>query len=264
VLTLDLDPSPLVTRADPGMIDQLLMNLAINARDAMPQGGALSIQTRAQVTDLGRSIALRVHDSGLGIAPDVLPHIFEPFFTTKEAGKGTGLGLATVFGIVQQHHGTIEVSSSLGEGATFDVTLPFSGRGQIQPTLTRSTPPGGHELVLVVEDDEVLRRTTKRTLERAGYRTVDAAGGREAVQLWEKLVEKPALLLTDLVMPGLGGHQVAAMLRAWAPNMRVLFISGYSAEIAGKELELRSGENFVQKPFAQQVLLEAVRRCLDS
>ena len=264
VLKLDLDSAPLVTRADPGMIDQLLMNLAINSRDAMPDGGALSIQTRVRATEQGRSIAIRVHDSGAGIAPDVLPHIFEPFFTTKEAGKGTGLGLATVFGIVQQHQGTIDVSSTPGDGTTFDVTLPFVGRGEVEPVLARSTPPGGHELVLVVEDDEVLRRTTKRTLERAGYRTVDAASGREAVQLWEKLAEKPALLLTDLVMPGLSGHQVAAMLRAWAPNMRVLFISGYSAEIAGRELELRSGENFVQKPFAQHVLLEAVRRCLDS
>ncbi|HET9988117.1 MAG TPA: PAS domain S-box protein, partial [Kofleriaceae bacterium] len=130
VLKLDLDPAPLVTRADPGMIDQLLMNLAINSRDAMPEGGTLLIQTRVRAAEQGPCIAIRVHDSGAGISPDVLPHIFEPFFTTKEAGKGTGLGLATVFGIVQQHHGTIDVSSSPGNGTTFDVTLPLADRGE--------------------------------------------------------------------------------------------------------------------------------------
>ena len=260
VLQLDLDSQPLVTRVDPGMMDQLLMNLAINSCDAMPAGGTLVIQTRRA----GGAIGIRVHDTGVGIAPEILPRIFEPFFTTKEAGKGTGLGLATVFGIVQQHHGTIDVASEPGQGTTFSVTIPIGGSGHAAPALVRTAPRGANELVLVVEDDPLVRRTTRRTLERSGYRVVDAENGRVAIELWERLADKPALLLTDLVMPGLSGHQVAAALRAFEPGLRVLYTSGYSADIAGRELELRAGENFVQKPFAQQALLEAMRRCLDS
>jgi PAS domain S-box-containing protein len=259
-LRLDLDTQPLVTRVDPGMMDQLLMNLAINSRDAMPTGGTLVIQTRR----VAGSIAIRVHDTGIGIEPEVLPRIFEPFFTTKEAGKGTGLGLATVFGIVQQHHGTIDVKSEPNHGTTFTVTLPIGGSGHAAAVTSQAPPRGANELVLVVEDDASVRRIIRRTLERAGYRVVDAANGREAIQTWRGLADKPALLLTDLVMPGLGGHQVAATLRETTPALRVLYTSGYSAENAGKELELRSGENFVQKPFAPAALLEAVRRCLDA
>jgi len=259
-LQLVLDPNALVTRVDPGMIDQLLMNLAINARDAMPTGGTLTIETRNR----GDAILIRVSDTGLGIATDVLPHIFEPFFTTKEAGKGTGLGLATVFGIVTQHRGTVDVTSQPGRGTTFDVTLPLRGTGEVAPAAAKLAPRGGNELVLVVEDDPALRKTTRRTLERAGYRVADAANGRDALQLWDSLPEKPALVVTDLVMPGLSGYQVAAALRAWAPGLKVIYTSGYSAETAGKPIELRTGENFVQKPFAPAVLLEAVRRCLDS
>ncbi|MEP6866378.1 MAG: PAS domain S-box protein [Deltaproteobacteria bacterium] len=259
-LRLDLDTQPLITRVDPGMMDQLLMNLAINSRDAMPSGGTLVIQTRRA----GASIAIRVHDTGAGIAAEVLPRIFEPFFTTKEAGKGTGLGLATVFGIVQQHHGTIEVKSEPGHGTTFTVMIPIGGSGHVAATTVRTAPRGTNELVLVVEDDASVRRIIRRTLERAGYRVVDAPNGREAVQTWEGLADKPALVLTDLVMPGMSGHQVAAALRKTMPAVRVLYTSGYSAENAGKELELRTGENFVQKPFAPAALLEAVRRCLDT
>jgi len=259
-LRLDLDPQPLITRVDPGMMDQMLMNLAINSRDAMPTGGALVIQTRRE----GAAIQLRVHDTGAGISPDVLPRIFEPFFTTKEAGKGTGLGLATVFGIVQQHQGTVQVTSEPGQGTTFTVTIPLSGSGQVAAPTIRSAPRGTNELVFVVEDDASVRKITRRTLERAGYRVVEAEHGRAALEKWDGMAEKPVLLLTDLVMPGMSGHQVAAALRAYSPGLRVLYTSGYSAENAGKELELRRGENFVQKPFAPSALLEAVRRCLDS
>jgi len=259
-LRLDLDPQPLITRVDPGMMDQMLMNLAINSRDAMPTGGALVIQTRRE----GSAIQLRVHDTGAGISPDVLPRIFEPFFTTKEAGKGTGLGLATVFGIVQQHQGTVQVTSEPGQGTTFTVTIPLSGSGQVAAPTVRSAPRGTNELVFVVEDDASVRKITRRTLERAGYRVVEAEHGRAALEKWDGMAEKPVLLLTDLVMPGMSGHQVAAALRAYSPGLRVLYTSGYSAENAGKELELRRGENFVQKPFAPSALLEAVRRCLDS
>ncbi|HEY6035540.1 MAG TPA: PAS domain S-box protein, partial [Kofleriaceae bacterium] len=258
-LRLDLDPQPLVTRVDPGMMDQMLMNLAINSRDAMSTGGTLVIQTRRE----GAAVQLRVHDTGAGISPEVLPRIFEPFFTTKEAGKGTGLGLATVFGIVQQHQGSVHVASEPGQGTTFTVTIPLSGTGQVAAPKIRNAPRGTNELVLVVEDDASVRKITRRTLERAGYRVVEAEHGRAALEMWDGLADKPVLLLTDLVMPGMSGHQVAAALRAYSPGLRVLYTSGYSAENAGKELELRGGENFVQKPFAPSMLLEAVRRCLD-
>jgi len=258
-LKLDLDPQPLVTRVDPGMMDQMLMNLAINSRDAMPSGGTLVIQTRRD----GAAIQLRVHDTGAGISPEVLPRIFEPFFTTKEAGKGTGLGLATVFGIVQQHQGTVHVTSEPGRGTTFTVTIPIGGSGQAAPVTVRTAPRGENELVLVVEDDASVRKITRRTLERAGYRVVEAEHGRAALDMWTGLAEKPVLLVTDLVMPGMSGHQVAAALRAYTPGLRVLYTSGYSPENAGKELELRGGENFVQKPFAPGALLEAVRRCIE-
>jgi PAS domain S-box-containing protein len=275
-LRLALHPTPLVTRADPGMIDQLLMNLAINSRDAMPAGGSLAIETAEQFSDASfvrahpqltapRCIAIRVRDTGLGIPPDVLPRVFEPFFTTKEAGKGTGLGLATVFGIVQQHHGAIDVHSELERGTTFEVFLPFEGTGQVVPVAAkRATPRGSDEVVMVVEDDPALRRTTRRTLTRYGYRVVEAASGREALDLWDTLPAPPALLLTDLVMPGMSGHQVAAALRERSPELKVLYTSGYSAEIAGKALELRAGENFVQKPLSPAALLEVVRRALDT
>jgi two-component system cell cycle sensor histidine kinase/response regulator CckA len=276
-LELHLHPGPLVARADAGMLDQVLMNLAVNARDAMPKGGKLVIETAARtLTESeaaaipeavpGRYVALRVTDTGCGIAPEILPRIFEPFFTTKEPGKGTGLGLATVYGIVKQHGGCIRVTSEPGRGTIFEVFLPVHAEAAANSgAAAQPVPRGGTETILLVEDDPAVRPLTRATLESHGYRVLEAADGVAALELWRKHRDTVALLLTDLVMPsGLSGQQLAARLRAERPQLKVIFTSGYSAEIVGRQLALGAAENFVQKPAAPEHLLETVRRCLDA
>lgn len=254
------------------------MNLAVNARDAMPGGGRLSIETGEQTLDAeqarrhpdiapGRYVWLSVSDTGMGIPPEVLPRIFEPFFTTKEADKGTGLGLATVFGIVKQHQGWLTVQSEPGQGATFQVGFPaltVTPAAAAAREAARPKPRGGTETILLVEDDEAMRRMAHLTLERFGYRVVEAASGVAALSLQSEPRGMAALLLTDLVMPGgVSGQQLAARLRADNAKLKVVFMSGYSAELAGRELRLENGQHFLQKPFLPQVLLETVRRALD-
>jgi PAS domain S-box-containing protein len=277
-LQLNLHSSPLVTRADAGMLEQVLMNLAVNARDAMPTGGRLLIETLERTVDeafarihpdatAGRFVCLKVSDTGSGIPPEVMPRIFEPFFTTKDPGKGTGLGLATVFGIVKQHQGWMEVTSEPGAGASFQIYLPASAAVLEAPARTAAPmkPRGGAETVLVVEDELVVRTLTRTILERHGYRVFTAANGAEALSIWAEHKAKIALLVTDLVMPGgLNGQQLAKQLQAEQPRLKVVFVSGYSTDVAGKELPLRNGENFLQKPFGQDMLLKTVRRGLDS
>jgi two-component system cell cycle sensor histidine kinase/response regulator CckA len=276
-LQLLAHPVPLLTRADPGMLDQLLLNLAVNARDAMPAGGRLIIETAEKTVDEtiarlhpdarpGRYVWLSVTDSGRGIPPELLPRIFEPFFTTKDPGKGTGLGLATVFGIIKQHRGWIKVYSEPGHGTNFQIFLPASAAvsADVAPAAP-AKPRGGTETILVAEDDPAVRLLTRAILERRGYRVLEAANGVEALDLWPKHREQIALLLTDMVMPaGMSGQQLARRLQQDNPRLKVVFISGYSAETAGREIELNSGQNFVQKPFPPDQLLETVRRCLDS
>lgn len=276
-LQLRLHPEPLLLRADSGMLDQVLMNLAVNARDAMPQGGRLVIETSERlVTEEfvrlnpesapGRYVWLSVSDTGSGIPAEILPRIFDPFFTTKEPGKGTGLGLPTVFGVVQQHHGWIKVFSEEGQGADFQIFLPASNA---TPDALAGTPAqpevaAGTETILLTEDDSSVRALTRALLERYGYRVLEAANGVEALQVWQEHRSGIALLLTDLVMPaGITGQHLARLLRSDNPNLKVVFTSGYSAEIAGREIGLRSGENFLQKPFPPLQLLETVRHCLD-
>lgn len=276
-LQLRLHPKPLITRADAAMLDQILLNLAVNARDAMPEGGHLLIETAQREVDAtmaqaypdaapGRYVWLSVSDTGTGIAPEVLPRIFEPFFTTKEAGKGTGLGLATVFGIVKQHHGWLKVYSEPGQGTNFQVFLPASDAKSAHDTSRVARPPrGGTEVILLAEDDDALRLLTRVVLERNGYRVIEAKSGVAALELWRQHRETIALVITDLVMPGgLGGLQLAEALNAERTGVRVIFTSGYSAEIAGRGLELRNGENFLQKPAAPAQLLETVRNNLDA
>jgi CheY-like chemotaxis protein len=254
------------------------MNLAVNARDAMPKGGDLLIETTETTVDAsearlnpeaapGRYVCLSVTDTGSGIAPEILPRIFEPFFTTKEPGKGTGLGLATVFGIVKQHHGWIKLENRPGQGATFRVYLPASAETAAPPAAATAKPKsnGGTETILLVEDELAVRTFTRRILERHGYQVLEAAEGAEALNLWREHRASVALLLTDLVMPGeLDGQALGRRLRADQPDLKVIFASGYSAEIAGRDFQLRPGEAFVQKPFAAEHLLETIRRCLDS
>ncbi len=277
-LQLDLHPAALVVHADAGMLDQVVMNLAVNARDAMPDGGRLLIETGETVLDAdsarlyaeakpGRHVWLSVSDTGGGIPPEVLPRIFEPFFTTKEVGKGTGLGLATVFGVVKQHQGWIDVESDPGQGASFHVFLPAAAAaapGARQPEAPKSKPRGGTETIFVVEDDAPLRAATQKLLTRNGYTVVEASHGAEALELWAQYRGRVALLLTDLVMPsGVTGQELARQLRLDQPDLKVIFTSGYSAEIAARGIQLQPGQNFVQKPCPPDQLLESVRRCLD-
>jgi CheY-like chemotaxis protein len=265
--------------ADPGMMEQVLMNLAVNARDAMSKGGLLAINVQEQHIDqemaqanpealAGDFACLSVSDTGAGIPAEVLPHIFEPFFTTKAQGKGTGLGLATVFGIVKQHQGWIRVYSEVGRGTTFRIYLPSSDASG-QDTRGSDTdlvkPPTGTETILLVEDESEVRAVTRLILERHGYRVWEAANGLEAQRVWEERGGRAQLLLTDLVMPeGISGLELAKRLRAVAPKLRVVFTSGYSSDIAGQEFKLEEGQNFLQKPCPARLLLETIRKCLDA
>ena len=268
-----------VFQADIGMIEQVLVNLVLNARDAMPHGGQVIIKTeKASIGEpykrlhpeaqVGEFICLTVSDSGTGIAPEHLPRIFEPMFTTKEPGKGTGLGLATVYGIVKQHHGWLEVLSRVGEGATFKIFLPA-----IPPPRHIAAAPeaeadlsGGNERILLVEDDPGVRITTRRVLETFGYRVWEAATGLEALEIWRTRASEIDLLLTDVVMPDrITGRELAEQLWAQRPALKVIFMSGYSADVAGKNTEFlrRTKSYFLQKPCPSPTLIKTVRRCLD-
>ncbi len=277
-LELHLCSKPLMTYADAGMLDQVLMNLAVNARDAMPNGGRLVIETAEKIIGAeqvaldpeaspGRFVWLGVSDTGGGIAPEVQARIFEPFFTTKEAGVGTGLGLATVFGIVKQHKGWLKVDSEVGKGTTFQVFLPVSAvpaDAAVEREKARRKPRGGSETILLAEDDAAVRKSTRMTLERNGYHVLEAADGVTAQQVWTEHHGRIALLLTDVIMPGgVDGWGLAALLQKQDPQLRVIITSGYSADIAGRALELPAGQKFIQKPCPAEQLLEAVRDCLD-
>jgi CheY-like chemotaxis protein len=279
-LQLQLCPAPLMTRADSGTLDQVLMNLAINSRDAMTGGGQLLIETTDRNISAhdarllhpdakpGRYVCLRVSDSGKGIDPEIMPHIFEPFFTTKEAGKGTGLGLATVYGIVKQHNGFINVTSESGKGAHFSIFLPAcKAAPECSAPTAQPVPRGGTETILLVEDDEAVRLITRALLLRHGYSVLEAANGIHALKIWEEQRDTIALVLTDLVMPnGLGGLELVEQLRRENPDLKAVFVSGYNSELAGRQFaanELKPGENYIQKPFSPDQLLETIRRRLD-
>jgi len=275
-LEVDYSPVALPIRADEGMVEQVLLNLVVNARDAMGKGGTLRINTAP--VDLsendvhgqpqlrpGRFACLMVSDTGHGIAPEILPRIFEPFFTTKEAGKGTGLGLATVYGVMQQHEGWITVESTPGCGTTFRAYFP-----RLKSTVTEvaavQSPGirGGHETILFVEDEEAVRTLGEAALVGLGYRVLCAATGAEALQLWQAHRHEIDLLVTDLVMPGgINGRELAERLQPDQPRMPVIYMSGYSHEVAGKDLTLVEGRNFMAKPFDVAKLARTVRSNLD-
>jgi PAS domain S-box-containing protein len=277
-LEVQLHPQPLPLRADAGMLDQVLLNLAVNARDAMPHGGEVRIETfEHELTESepqpapdvipGRYAGLRVSDTGHGIPPEILPRIFEPFFTTKAPGRGTGLGLATVYGIVKQHRGWINVQSAPGQGTRFEIFLPALERLSPSPErpARRASPSKGRETILLVEDDPAVRQLTRLTLERHGYRVLEASESARALQLWSRHAADIALVLTDVVMPGeLSGVQLARRLQAERPGLKVVFMSGYSAEWAGREAELQATEKFLPKPCPPEQLLETLRACLDA
>jgi nitrogen-specific signal transduction histidine kinase/CheY-like chemotaxis protein len=277
-VSVDLHPDPLFTRADAGMIDQVLLNLAVNARDAMPSGGQLTISTgvcelsqegatRIQRVSAGRHVQLVVQDTGEGIAPDTLPRIFEPFFTTKPRGKGTGLGLATVYGIVKQHEGGISVESEPGRGTTFRILLrPDDVASEdSSPHASPATPRRGAETILLVEDDDQVRRLMRRVLERHGYTVLTARDGPQALSTFERHADEIELLFSDIVMPGgLSGRQLAEECQRKKPSLRVIFTSGFSPDFGGRELSLAPGQRFIQKPAPSRELLSVVRQSLDS
>jgi two-component system cell cycle sensor histidine kinase/response regulator CckA len=276
-LGLELFNRPVLAHADPGMLEQVVMNLAVNARDAMPGGGFLRIATSAQLVNKamaegqpdavpGQYVCLSVTDTGCGIPEEILPRIYEPFFTTKAPGEGTGLGLATVFGIVKQHRGWIAVDTRVGCGTTFRIYLPaITAAAQLPHAPCRSKPLGGTETVLLAEDDATVRLSIRTVLARSGYDVLEASDGDGAVKLWAESGGKASLLLTDLVMPGgMTGQELAHRLRAEKPALKVIYTSGYSAEIAGRQVRLQTGESFVPKPVSPDTLLNTVRQCLDA
>ena len=271
-------PQPAQLHADASMMEQVLLNLAVNARDAMPRGGQLSIGIAVEEVDAlragshaearpGRFVCLRASDTGSRIAPEILRRIFEPFFTTKEVGRGTGLGLATVYGIVKQHQGWIEVDSRLGCGSTFHVYLPECGVGEDRAAEgnTDFVVRGGQETILVVEDEQPVRELVSSLLQNHGYHILEAETGLRALEVWKEHKGEIALLLTDVVMPDrLNGRELAELLWTECPALKVIFTSGYSPDVVGKDWVLRRGFNYVQKPYQPRRLARAVRECLDA
>jgi len=278
-LQLQFHPGPLRIQADAGMMDQVLMNLVVNARDAMPDGGQLHIETAESIVDEtsaslnpeavpGRYVRLSVRDTGGGIPPEILSRIFEPFFTTKAEGLGTGLGLATVFGIVKQHRGWIQVDNRPGTGVEFQIFFPAiitsATTMSSAPLIARPEPCGGTECILLVEDDTVVRKSTCRLLKHYGYQVLEADNGLMALRLFNEHRFAISMLLTDLMLPGsLGGLELARRLKSEQPDIKVVFVSGYSSDIAGRDFQLRERESFLQKPFATRELLDTIRRSLD-
>lgn len=271
-----LTPEAVRVKADPSQVEQVIMNLAINARDAMPGGGQLTFETAnvalgeayAQLhpnVELGAYAMLAVSDTGIGMTQEVKSHLFEPFFTTKEKGKGTGLGLATVWSIVDQSGGHIEVDSRPGIGTTFKVYLPCAEEKveAAEGWLSARDLLWGTETVLLVEDEEMVRRLAYRVLERCGYAVLEARGADEALLLGEEHAETIDLLVTDVVMPGMGGRDLVERIVALRPEIKVLYVSGYTDDTVAHHGVLDPGVAFLQKPFTPLVLAHKVREVLD-
>ncbi len=277
-LQIQLSPGLPAIHADHAMVEQIIINLAVNARDAMPAGGTLSIRTAAIEIDnasiqgkpearAGSFICLSVTDVGCGIAPEILSRLFEPFFTTKPVGQGTGLGLATVYGIAKQHLGWVEVESEVGRGSTFKVYLPKAAKSTEVLPPAKTAPQiacGGSETILLVEDEKALCELSRLVLERCGYKVLEAGCGPEALRVWQEHGSEIDLLLTDMVMPdGLTGRELAKKLQVEKPRLKVTYTSGYSLDLIGRDFKLEEGLNFLPKPYHPQKLAQVVRACLD-
>ena len=272
-INIVLDPAAGCVMADPGQVEQVILNLAVNARDAMSRGGTFTIATGIIVLDPARAggadmpagsyVSLTASDTGCGMSADVLAHIFEPYFTTKEQGKGTGLGLATVYGIVKQSGGHIWVSSVPGVGTSFEVLLP---RVNELPADVVAAPsaPRGTETILVVEDDLAVQALTRRLLERQGYTVIVANDGAEALECVAAATDEIALVLTDVVMPAMSGGELAASLAVSHPELAVMFVSGYTDDVIVRRGLLDASATFLQKPFTATSLARAVRDALDA
>jgi two-component system, cell cycle sensor histidine kinase and response regulator CckA len=276
-LATRLAPSLGRTRADAGQLEQVIMNLVVNAKDAMPDGGSITIQTANAVLDdsyrqdrtyiqAGPYVMLSVSDTGCGMDKETQSRIFEPFFTTKEKGKGTGLGLSTVYGIVKQSAGYIFAQSEVGRGTTFRIYLPRveEPAEPITAHLRSNVSAKGSETVLLVEDEESVRGLVRETLETRGYTVLEAADGEAGLALAQSFPGNIHLLITDVVMPGMSGKQLASHLKQARQQTRVLFLSGYTEDAIAQEGGLEAGAAFLQKPFTLQSLARKVRDVLQA
>jgi signal transduction histidine kinase len=274
-LATHLERRPCLVRVDRNQIEQVIINLAVNARDAMPRGGKLSIETsRVHLTarsqrgphalDPGHYIALFIRDTGEGMGDEVKAHVFEPFFTTKKVGEGTGLGLSMVYGIVEQSGGRILFDSEVGHGTTFSIYLPDLREEAVEPPVQQSAAAtGGSETVLLVEDEEIVRELARRVLLQFGYQVLIARNGRDALDMIERDHTHIDLLLTDMVMPHMTGRALAHRLGARFPGLRVLYMSGYTQEAIDDIADLGPNARFIQKPFSPSHLARHVRELLD-
>ena len=265
-----------IVHADPGQIEQILMNLCVNARDAMPEGGRITIETENVVIDEefiathswakpGDYVRLSIADTGFGMDEETLAHAFEPFYTTKDIGEGTGLGLATVYGIVKQHEGIVNVYSEIGEGTKFSIYLPQVEASEEKIDNVIEAPPmGGSETILVAEDDDTVRGLSRLILEKAGYTVLPTADGEEALRVFEERADEIDLALLDVMMPRLGGKGVFDKIHEQRPEMRVLFASGYSAGAIPTAFIVEEALRMIKKPYTADDLLRHVRESLDA
>jgi signal transduction histidine kinase/ActR/RegA family two-component response regulator len=276
-IELVLTGGEVLIKANPPQLQQVLVNLAVNARDAMPLGGRLRIETKlTSVDDLvppgraradarrGRYVQLTVSDTGEGIPLQVQAHIFEPFFTTKEAGKGTGLGLSVVYGIVKAHGGWIEVESEVGRGTRFHIYLPLAEQAtEAADAEADGKIVGGKETILLVEDDQMVLELARKMLEWLGYRVLIARDGQEVLDVYAERQDEIDLILLDVVMPRMSGQMTFSELRAMNPEVKILLVTGYSPEDVARDLLRQGAEGLVQKPYDFKILAQAVRHCLD-
>ena len=275
VLSTQHDPGLWRVQADPGQLEQVLLNLCVNARDAMPTGGRLTISTSnvefdgaesgpESVMPRGEYVALTVEDSGTGMSAEVMRHIFEPFYTTKDPGKGTGLGLATVYGIVKQSDGFIFADSDPDAGSRFRIYFPrVDGTPEVMEVAT-AAPPAVPAVgtILLVEDEESVRRLARRVLENAGYRVLEATQGDEALAIAEQWLDAVDLVVTDIVMPDMSGQELSLRLRERQPALRILYVSGYTDDAILQHGTLLPDTAFLHKPFTPTLLISKVRELL--
>jgi CheY-like chemotaxis protein len=278
-LEVRLAPDLPTIRADPAQVEQVLMNLALNARDAISTRGRITIQTTVAELDgaygrdhggvivpAGRYLLLAVSDTGEGMTPEVRARVFEPFFTTKPVGQGTGLGLSTVYGIVKQSGGFVWAYSELGQGSVFKVYLPVAEGRVLDPEPRRPVVGNlkGNETIAVVEDDEVVRTLLARMLREYGYRVLEAADGQAALELLQKASGEVDLVVSDVVMPKMGGQELNQSLSAFGHDIPVLFISGFTGDDVVRRGLLKSDDPFQEKPFTPELFIERVREMLDA
>jgi CheY-like chemotaxis protein len=263
ILETKLGSDPCWVRIDRGQFEQVIMNLAVNARDAMPLGGRIGLEVSCEA---GNMVVIRVSDSGCGMDPHTMGHLFEPFFTTKERGKGTGLGLSIVYAIVSEYSGRIEVTSALGKGSTFTITFPLASpeSASKSKSMDKAALASGSETILLVEDEHDLRKMAAQALELTGYKVIEAACGEDALEICSNRNRKIDLLLTDVILPGLGGSELAGRAISARPELRVLYMSGYTGDSVLRYGVSDSDPAFLQKPFTLDALSRKVREVLDA